>query len=177
LKRTSVSPARWFHFGQLSPLARLWTASQARVPDMACLPVRGLSQPGAIGDVCAVVAWRQGRCSPDSFEAAHGGERVAAEFERLYKAWHRECRRISSHTHDYVLPSYLRIVDLGRLALPFLEKKLSEDRNGDLMLAEAVMEICREAPESRYRRKAHRPLTEMLAAAWSSAVMTSDTWK
>jgi len=106
-----------------------------------------------------------------------GGERVAAEFERLYKAWHRECRRISSHTHDYVLPSYLRIVDLGRLALPFLEKKLSEDRNGDFMLAEAVMEICREAPESRYRRKAHRPLTEMLAAAWSSAVMTTDTWK
>jgi hypothetical protein len=29
-----VSPARWFHFGQLSPLARLWTASQARMPDM-----------------------------------------------------------------------------------------------------------------------------------------------
>jgi hypothetical protein len=53
-----------------------------------------------------------------------------------------------------VLPSYLRIVDLGRLALPFLEKKLSEDRNGDFMLAEAVMEICREAPESLYRRKA-----------------------
>jgi hypothetical protein len=71
---------------------------------------------------------------------------VAGKFERLYKAWHREARTIaySSNTHDYIaLPSYRRIVDLGRPALPFLEKKLSQDREADFMLADAVVQICR----------------------------------
>src|SRR5262249_55068052 len=70
---------------------------------------------------------------------------TVATFARLYKAWHREAKAIqfSSNTHDYiVLPSYRRIIGLGRAALPFLEKKLSQDRGGDFMLADAVIEIC-----------------------------------
>jgi hypothetical protein len=70
---------------------------------------------------------------------------TAATFERLYETWHRQEKAIqfSSNTHDYVvLPAYRGIVGLGRAALPFLEKKLSQDRDADFMLADAVIEIC-----------------------------------
>lgn len=70
---------------------------------------------------------------------------TAARFERLYEAWHREAQAIqfSSNTRDYVgLPSYRRIVGLGRAALRPLAKKLSQARGTDFMLADAVAEIC-----------------------------------
>jgi hypothetical protein len=70
---------------------------------------------------------------------------AAAKFERLYRTWHRQSEAIgySSNTGDYVaLPAYRGIVDLGQAALPFLEKKLTQDRDGDFMLARAVVEIC-----------------------------------
>jgi hypothetical protein len=61
------------------------------------------------------------------------------------QAWRREAKGVqfSSNTHDYIaLPAYRRIIGLGRAALPFLEKKLSQDRGADFMLADAVVEIC-----------------------------------
>jgi len=70
---------------------------------------------------------------------------TAATFERRYRAWHREAKAIqfSSNTRDYIaLPAYRRIIGLGRAALPFLEKKLSQGRGADFMLADAVIEIC-----------------------------------
>jgi hypothetical protein len=72
-------------------------------------------------------------------------EATTQEFEQLYAAWHKECGTIqySSNVHDYiVLPSYRRMVGLGRPALPFLQRKMSEDADGDFMLAYAVVEIC-----------------------------------
>jgi len=72
-------------------------------------------------------------------------ETASVEFERFYAAWHQECEaiRYSSNTHDYIeLPDYRKMVLMGRPALPLLEKKLSEDRADDFMLADAVVEIC-----------------------------------
>jgi hypothetical protein len=70
---------------------------------------------------------------------------AAGKFERLYRTWHRQSDaiRYSSNTGDYIkLPAYRGIVDLGQTALPFLEKKLAQDRDADFMLAHAVVEIC-----------------------------------
>jgi hypothetical protein len=70
---------------------------------------------------------------------------AAGKFERLYRTWHRQSEAIkfSSNTGDYIaLTAYRGIVDLGRAALPFLEKKLVQDRDADFMLARAVVEIC-----------------------------------
>jgi hypothetical protein len=70
---------------------------------------------------------------------------AAGKFERLYRTWHRQsvAIRYSSNTGDYVaLPAYRGIVGLGQAALPFLEEKLTRDRDGDFMLARAVVEIC-----------------------------------
>ena len=69
----------------------------------------------------------------------------AGKFERLYRTWHRQSEAIqySSNTSDYIaLPAYRGIVGLGQAALPFLEKKLTQDRDADFMLAHAVVEIC-----------------------------------
>jgi hypothetical protein len=96
---------------------------------------------GVTGDGSAVA----GASCHDGGSPAVASKGTAATFERLYKAWHREAEaiRFSSNTHDYVaLPSYRRIVGLGRAALPFLERKLSQDRDADFMLADAVVEIC-----------------------------------
>jgi hypothetical protein len=68
-----------------------------------------------------------------------------AGFERLYSAWHVESDaiRFSSNTYDYIgLPSYRKIVALGKAALPALEQKMAEDQGLDFMLAFAVVEIC-----------------------------------
>jgi hypothetical protein len=76
---------------------------------------------------------------------ATASRNAAAKFERLYRTWHRqsEAVRYSSNTGDYVaLPAYRGIVDLGQVVLPFLEKKLAQDRDADFMLAHAVVEIC-----------------------------------
>ena len=101
------------------------------------------------GVVCTLTA--DGRafaatsCHDGIKPAAHRPPGAAAKFERLYRAWHQESRNISfsSNTQDYVaLPSYRRIVHLGRGALPSLTKKLAQDRDADFMLADAVVEIC-----------------------------------
>jgi hypothetical protein len=104
---------------------------------------------GLAGMSCALTAdgpaMAATSCHDGNGPAAHSSPGVAAKFERLYSGWHRESRRIqfSSNTHDYVaLPSYRRMVNLGRGALPFLAKKLAQDRDGDFMLAYAVVEIC-----------------------------------
>ena len=72
-------------------------------------------------------------------------EEVGAEFESLYSAWHQECEKISfsSNTYDYIgLPSYRKIVAIGKPALPSLERKMAEDKGLDFMLAFAAVEIC-----------------------------------
>jgi|ERR1017187_2652836 ABC-type Fe3+-hydroxamate transport system substrate-binding protein len=81
-------------------------------------------------------------CRPSS--GLSSKQAVAPEFERLYSAWHQECEKIrySSNTYDYIgLPSYRKIVALGKPALPFLQQKMSEDRGLDFMLAFAAVEI------------------------------------
>ena len=68
-----------------------------------------------------------------------------AEFESLYAVWHQEAYAIrqSSNTYEYIgLPSYRKIIALGRAALPALEQKMAEDKGLDFMLAFAVVEIC-----------------------------------
>jgi hypothetical protein len=104
---------------------------------------------GLAGVSCALTADGQAiaatSCHDGDRPAAHRPPGLAAKFERRVRQWHRESLRIqfSSNTHDYVaLPGYRRIVELGRGALPFLQKKLAQDRDGDFMLAEAVVEIC-----------------------------------
>jgi hypothetical protein len=99
--------------------------------------------------VCTLAADRRAlaatSCHDGIKPAAHRPPGVAGKFERLYRAWHRESRKIqfSSNTQDYLaLPSYRRIVELGRDALPSLAKKLAQDRDADFMLADAVVEIC-----------------------------------
>jgi hypothetical protein len=104
---------------------------------------------------CAPIADRRAMAAPSCDrgsaavrQAASGAmarRNAAAKFERLYRTWHRESEAIqySSNTGDYIrLPAYRRIVDLGRAAIPFLEKKLAQDRDADFMLAHAVVEIC-----------------------------------
>jgi hypothetical protein len=80
-----------------------------------------------------------------SASGAMASRNAAGKFERLYRTWHRQSEAIqySSNTGDYIaLPAYRGIVDLGQAALPFLEKKLAQDRDADFMLARAVVEIC-----------------------------------
>jgi hypothetical protein len=80
-----------------------------------------------------------------SAPGATASRNMAGKFERLYRTWHRQSDaiRYSSNTGDYIkLPAYRGIVDLGQAALPFLEKKLAQDRDADFMLARAVVEIC-----------------------------------
>src|ERR1700680_2950918 len=80
-----------------------------------------------------------------SASGATASRNTAGKFERLYRTWHRQSDaiRYSSNTGDYIaLPAYRGIVDLAQAALPFLEKKLAQDRDGDFMLARAVVEIC-----------------------------------
>ena len=106
---------------------------------LACILVAALCALTADAPAIAGVSCHDGSGSG----AARKGN--AAAFERLYKAWHREAKAIqfSSNTNDYIaLPAYRGIVRLGRAALPFLEKKLSQDRGADFMLADAVIEIC-----------------------------------
>ena len=105
-----------------------------------------------------------------SASGAVASRNAAAKFERLYRTWHRqsEAIRYSSNTGDYVaLPAYRGIVDLGQVALPFLEKELTQDRDGDFMLAHAFVEICgwdRQAfasdSEQAFRDKILRKLKE-----------------
>ena len=64
-----------------------------------------------------------------------------AECEQLYLAWKQECKPVgySSYSGTYTaLPSYRKIVAIGKPALPFLEQKMQED----WMLAYAAAEIC-----------------------------------
>src|ERR1700730_6830118 len=80
-----------------------------------------------------------------SASGAAASRSTPGKFERLYRTWHRQSDaiRYSSNTGDYIkLPAYRGIVDLGQAALPFLEKKLTQDRDADFMLARAVVEIC-----------------------------------
>jgi hypothetical protein len=104
---------------------------------------------------CAAIADRRAIAGPScgdgnvavrqSTSGAMASQNVAGKFERLYRTWHRQSEAISysSNTGDYVaLPAYRGIVDLGQAALPFLEKKLAQDRDADFMLARAVVEIC-----------------------------------
>ena len=80
-----------------------------------------------------------------SASGATATRNAGGKFERLYRTWHRQSEtiRYSSNTNDYIaLPAYRGIVDLGQAALPFLEKKLTQDRDADFMLAHAVVEIC-----------------------------------
>jgi hypothetical protein len=80
-----------------------------------------------------------------SAPSATASRNMAGKFERLYRTWHRQSDaiRYSSNTGDYIkLPAYRGIVDLGQAALPFLERKLVQDRDADFMLAHAVVEIC-----------------------------------
>ncbi len=104
---------------------------------------------------CATIADRRAIAGPScgdghaaarqSASGAVASRNAAGKFERLYGTWHRqsEAIRYSSNTGDYVaLPAYRSIVGLGQAALPFLEQKLTQDRDGDFMLARAVVEIC-----------------------------------
>ena len=68
------------------------------------------------------------------------GAATEAECQRLYSAWKRECEPVgfSSNSGTYIaLPSYRRMVAIGKPALPFLEHKMQED----WMLAYAAAEI------------------------------------
>jgi hypothetical protein len=71
-------------------------------------------------------------------------ETTNAKLERLYADWHRESAPIiSSHTDAFVrLPSYRKLVAVGKPALPFLERKMAEGQGIDFMLVFAVVEIC-----------------------------------
>jgi hypothetical protein len=104
---------------------------------------------------CATIAYRQAIAGPScgdgnaavrhSASGVTASRNTAGKFERLYRTWRRQSDaiRYSSNTGDYIaLPAYRGIVELGQAALPFLEKKLAQDRDGDFMLARAVVEIC-----------------------------------
>ncbi len=104
---------------------------------------------------CATITDRQAIAGPScgagdaaarqSASGATASRNAAGKFERLYRTWHRQSEAIgySSNTGDYIkLPAYRGIVDLGQAALPFLEKKLTQDRDADFMLAHAIVEIC-----------------------------------
>src|SRR5580692_6306105 len=104
---------------------------------------------------CATIADRRAIAGPScgdgnaaaghSASGAATSQNAVGKFARLYRTWHRqsEAIRYSSRTGDYIaLPAYRGIVDLGQAALPFLEKKMTQDRDGDFMLARAVVEIC-----------------------------------
>jgi hypothetical protein len=104
---------------------------------------------------CAAIADRRAIAGPScgdgnaavrqSAPGATAGRNAAGKFERLYRTWRRQSDtiRYSSNTGDYIkLPAYRGIIDLGQAALPFLEKKLTQDRDADFMLAHAVVEIC-----------------------------------
>ena len=83
-------------------------------------------------------------CAPHHSSGLTPEQAAAPEFERLYSAWHQECEtiRYSSNTYDYIgLPSYRKLVALGKPALPFLEQKMSEGKGLDFMLAFAAVEI------------------------------------
>jgi hypothetical protein len=104
---------------------------------------------------CAAIADRRAIAGPScgdgnaavrqSASGAIASQNAAGQFEQLYRTWHRQSDaiRYSSNTGDYIkLPAYRGIIDLGQAALPFLEKKLTQDRDADFMLAHAVVEIC-----------------------------------
>jgi len=88
---------------------------------------------------------RRRQCGRETKRVGRRGKpKRGCQIERLYRTWHRQGEAIlySSNTGDYVaLPAYRGIVE-GQVALPFLEKKLTQDRDGDFMLAHAVVEIC-----------------------------------
>lgn len=67
-----------------------------------------------------------------------------AELERLYADWPRECESVpSSHSKAFVsLPSYRKIIAIGKPALPFLERKMAEDKDMDFMFSFGTVEIC-----------------------------------
>jgi hypothetical protein len=104
---------------------------------------------------CVTIADRQAIAGPScgdgnaaarqSASGATASRNAGGKFERLYRTWHRQSDaiRYSSNTNDYIaLPAYRGIVGLGQAALPFLERKLAQDRDADFMLARAVVEIC-----------------------------------
>jgi hypothetical protein len=107
-----------------------------------------LLAPALAGALCILTADTRAIAGVSCHDGKGAGvtrKGAAAAFERLYEAWRREAKGVqfSSNTHDYIaLPAYRRIIGLGRAALPFLEKKLSQDRGADFMLADAVVEIC-----------------------------------
>lgn len=71
-------------------------------------------------------------------------ETTNARLESLCADWHRESEPIiSSHTDAFVrLPSYRKLVAVGKPALPFLERKMAESQGFDFMFAFGVVEIC-----------------------------------
>lgn len=68
-----------------------------------------------------------------------------SRLEQLYLSWHRECEKIraSSNTRDYIgLPSFGKIINVGKPALPFLIQKMKANQGMDFMLAFAACKIC-----------------------------------
>ena len=70
----------------------------------------------------------------------------AQEFERLYSAWHHDLETegdgSDNVTWEVGRPSFRNIVAMGKPALPYLKRKLEEDKDSDALLAFAVVEIC-----------------------------------
>lgn len=69
---------------------------------------------------------------------------VVERFNLLHSTWQKECDGIkfSSRTTDYInLPSYRKLVALGRPALPLFYERLKNTNSLDFMLAQCVVEI------------------------------------
>jgi hypothetical protein len=68
------------------------------------------------------------------------------EFKRLYSVWHHDLATEGDGSDNATMEirrqSYRNIVAMGKPALPFLEKKLIEDKGADALLAFAIVEIC-----------------------------------
>jgi hypothetical protein len=153
-----VNLALWLHRAGLSQSATIAGKISMRIlVGMAHRPTTKIAFVTAIvaASFCAVIADRRAIAGPSCGDGnaavrqnapgATASRNAAGKFERLYRTWLRQSEtiRYSSNTNDYIaLPAYRRIVDLGQAALPFLEKKLTQDRDADFMLAHAVVEIC-----------------------------------
>ena len=65
-------------------------------------------------------------------------------FNSLHSSWRKECDEISfsSRTTDYIkLPSYRKLIALGRPSLPLFYERLKSTNGLDFMLAQGVIEI------------------------------------
>ncbi len=85
-----------------------------------------------------------GFAAPDGPSPATSTNPAAQNFDKLYSSWHREYVAVSysSNSHDYImLPSFRKIVEMGRPALPYLERKMRENDGMDFFLAYAAAEI------------------------------------